>query len=301
MQIENARPEDAAELVPLMDQLVDTPAELSLVEQNAGPHPGGSGVSSAGCPRTRTYPGHDDGHLCYDLHGRCEPFMVVENVVTAASARGKGRSARLDGRAGRIARAHHCTCMMLCSGQERTGARGVPQDGLFRYHYQGFKENAVRCFGAPASRRAVFSLDSHTMAGCILILGSKYPPRRTINPMLKIGDFSRLSRMSVRMLRHYDELGLLTPLHTDPASGYRYYSPAQLSRASRIRAFRDMGFGLQTSACSCSRATTRTRSGPSSRPARCAQTQLETTRRQLRLLEGALSQLRRMIFLCSTT
>lgn len=30
--------------------------------------------------------------------------------------------------------------------------------------------------------------------------------------MLKIGDFSRLSRMSVRMLRHYDELGLLTPL-----------------------------------------------------------------------------------------
>ena len=64
--------------------------------------------------------------------------------------------------------------------------------------------------------------------------------------MLKIGDFSRLSRMSVRMLRHYDELGLLTPLHTDPASGYRYYSPAQLSRANRIRAFRDMGFALQS-------------------------------------------------------
>ena len=64
--------------------------------------------------------------------------------------------------------------------------------------------------------------------------------------MLKIGDFSRLSRMSVRMLRHYDELGLLTPLHTDPASGYRYYSPAQLSRANRICAFRDMGFGLQS-------------------------------------------------------
>ena len=64
--------------------------------------------------------------------------------------------------------------------------------------------------------------------------------------MLKIGDFSRLSRMSVRMLRHYDELGLLTPLYTDPASGYRYYGPAQLSRANRIRAFRDMGFGLQS-------------------------------------------------------
>ena len=39
--------------------------------------------------------------------------------------------------------------------------------------------------------------------------------------MLKIGDFSKLARVSIRMLRHYDEIGLLRPLHTDAASGYR--------------------------------------------------------------------------------
>ena len=40
--------------------------------------------------------------------------------------------------------------------------------------------------------------------------------------MLKIGDFSRLSRISVRMLRHYDEIGLLRPRHIDPDTLYRY-------------------------------------------------------------------------------
>ena len=42
--------------------------------------------------------------------------------------------------------------------------------------------------------------------------------------MLKIGDFSKLSRVSIRMLRHYDEIGLLKPVWIDPESGYRYYS-----------------------------------------------------------------------------
>ena len=62
--------------------------------------------------------------------------------------------------------------------------------------------------------------------------------------MLKIGDFSKLSRVSVRMLRHYDEIGLLRPAETDPANGYRYYSAAQLETAERIRVLKDRGFGL---------------------------------------------------------
>jgi DNA-binding transcriptional MerR regulator len=40
--------------------------------------------------------------------------------------------------------------------------------------------------------------------------------------MFKIGDFSRVAQISVRMLRHYDKLGLLTPSHTDRFTGYRY-------------------------------------------------------------------------------
>ena len=63
--------------------------------------------------------------------------------------------------------------------------------------------------------------------------------------MFKIGEFSRLSRVSVRMLRHYDQLGLLTPSQTDSFTGYRYYSAEQLPRLNRIIALRDLGFSLE--------------------------------------------------------
>lgn len=62
--------------------------------------------------------------------------------------------------------------------------------------------------------------------------------------MLKIGDFSKLTRISIRMLRHYDEIGLLHPIWIDPDSGYRYYGEKQLPIATRIAALKDMGFGL---------------------------------------------------------
>lgn len=62
--------------------------------------------------------------------------------------------------------------------------------------------------------------------------------------MLRIGDFSRLSRISIRMLRHYDEIGLLVPKMTDGFTGYRYYSEDQLPIAGRIASLRAMGFGL---------------------------------------------------------
>lgn len=63
--------------------------------------------------------------------------------------------------------------------------------------------------------------------------------------MFKIGEFSKLSRVSVRMLRHYDQLGLLTPSKTDAFTGYRYYSADQLPRLNRILALRDLGFSLE--------------------------------------------------------
>lgn len=62
--------------------------------------------------------------------------------------------------------------------------------------------------------------------------------------MLKIGDFSKLSRISIRMLRHYDEIGLLVPESVDEFTGYRYYSEEQLLTANRINALKDMGFSL---------------------------------------------------------
>src|SRR5512135_3610869 len=63
--------------------------------------------------------------------------------------------------------------------------------------------------------------------------------------MLKIGEFSRLSRVSVRMLRHYDQLGLLKPSRTDRVTNYRYYSADQLPRLNRILALQDLGFSLE--------------------------------------------------------
>ncbi len=62
--------------------------------------------------------------------------------------------------------------------------------------------------------------------------------------MLKIGDFSKLSRVSVRMLRHYDEIGLLHPAKIDPFTDYRYYREDQLPTVGRITALKDMGFSL---------------------------------------------------------
>jgi DNA-binding transcriptional MerR regulator len=63
--------------------------------------------------------------------------------------------------------------------------------------------------------------------------------------MFKIGEFSRLTRVTVKMLRHYDEIGLLEPSLVDAPSGYRYYEAAQLPRLNRIIALKDLGFSLE--------------------------------------------------------
>ncbi len=63
--------------------------------------------------------------------------------------------------------------------------------------------------------------------------------------MFKIGDFSKLGQVSVRMLRHYDQLGLLKPDQIDKFTGYRYYAIEQLARLNRILFFKDLGFSLQ--------------------------------------------------------
>ncbi|MBG0820122.1 MerR family transcriptional regulator [Planomonospora sp. ID91781] len=63
--------------------------------------------------------------------------------------------------------------------------------------------------------------------------------------MFSIGDFARLGRVSVRMLRHYDASGLLRPARIDQATGYRYYEARQLSRLNRLIALKDLGFSLQ--------------------------------------------------------
>ncbi|MEW5829566.1 MAG: MerR family transcriptional regulator [Chloroflexota bacterium] len=63
--------------------------------------------------------------------------------------------------------------------------------------------------------------------------------------MIRIGQFSRISQVSIKTLRFYDEQGLLHPASVDDFTGYRYYTFEQLPRLYRILALKEMGFPLQ--------------------------------------------------------
>jgi len=63
--------------------------------------------------------------------------------------------------------------------------------------------------------------------------------------VFKIGEFSRLSLVSAKTLRYYDELGLLKPVQVDEFTGYRYYAASQLPRLNRILVLKDLGLSLQ--------------------------------------------------------
>jgi DNA-binding transcriptional MerR regulator len=61
---------------------------------------------------------------------------------------------------------------------------------------------------------------------------------------LTIGDFSRMTHLSVKALRHYHEIGLLEPIAVDPDSGYRLYDVDQVPIAQVIRRLKDLGMAL---------------------------------------------------------
>jgi DNA-binding transcriptional MerR regulator len=63
--------------------------------------------------------------------------------------------------------------------------------------------------------------------------------------MFSIGEFARHGRVSVRMLRHYDAIGLIRPACVDPDTGYRFYQASQLDELNRVIALKDLGFTLQ--------------------------------------------------------
>jgi DNA-binding transcriptional MerR regulator len=63
--------------------------------------------------------------------------------------------------------------------------------------------------------------------------------------VFRIGDFSRIARVSCRLLRYYDELGLLKPAIVGRETGYRFYSASQLSRLNRILVLKELGLSLE--------------------------------------------------------
>ena len=63
--------------------------------------------------------------------------------------------------------------------------------------------------------------------------------------LYKIGMFSKMNHVTIKALRHYDEIGLLKPIYTDEENGYRYYSSRQLPIIHQILALREAGFSLE--------------------------------------------------------
>lgn len=68
---------------------------------------------------------------------------------------------------------------------------------------------------------------------------------KTTKIKFKIGEFSKLNQVTVKTLRHYEEIGLLIPGHIDRWTGYRYYDVGQLGRMNAIRYLKRVGFTLE--------------------------------------------------------
>lgn len=126
-------------------------------------------------------------------------------------------------------------------------------------------------------------VDSHTVSGWSVV---------TI--MYTIGEFAAIGRISVRMLRHYDAIGLLPPARVDDRSGYRYYSDTQLADLLLIVELRQLGIGLDAIAAVLASADPRPALSAALRQRRTElqtaiaddRTRLERLERRLRILEG---------------
>ena len=62
--------------------------------------------------------------------------------------------------------------------------------------------------------------------------------------MLTIGEFARLTHLSIRTLRRYHDAGLLEPAHVDPGTGYRYYAASQIPTAQVVHRLRELDVPL---------------------------------------------------------
>ena len=62
--------------------------------------------------------------------------------------------------------------------------------------------------------------------------------------MYRIGEFSKLTKTTIKTLRYYDEIGLLKPAYVDEENGYRYYTTSQLFSLHKIIALRQIGLSV---------------------------------------------------------
>jgi DNA-binding transcriptional MerR regulator len=109
-----------------------------------------------------------------------------------------------------------------------------------------------------------------------------------MSDLLTIGDFSRMTFLTVKALRHYHEVGLLEPARIDEHSGYRYYRPEQLATARLIRRLRDLELPVEDVRTALSAQDEQTRNA-------VIVAHLERMRRQLLQTQETVDSLHRML------
>jgi DNA-binding transcriptional MerR regulator len=106
---------------------------------------------------------------------------------------------------------------------------------------------------------------------------------------LSIGEFARLTHLSVRTLRRYHQADLLIPAHVDDMTGYRYYTPEQIPTAQVIHRLRDLDVPLATVRSILDAADPRTRSELVAEHLHRLETELDRTRAAVRSLRRLLA------------
>ncbi len=76
-------------------------------------------------------------------------------------------------------------------------------------------------------------------------MSETYSCEKVDTVMYKIGMFSKMNKITIKALRHYDDIGLLKPAYIEQFTGYRFYNSEQLPILHKILALRDMGFTLE--------------------------------------------------------
>ncbi|PVZ08452.1 MerR family transcriptional regulator [Actinomycetospora cinnamomea] len=112
---------------------------------------------------------------------------------------------------------------------------------------------------------------------------------------MTIGEFARVTQLSVRTLRRYHEAGLLAPEHVDPHTGYRYYATAQVGTAQAIRRFRALGMPVAEVAQLVATGDDDARHALLAAHLRRLEVQLETTREAVAALHRLLDPTRERV------
>jgi DNA-binding transcriptional MerR regulator len=125
-------------------------------------------------------------------------------------------------------------------------AQGEPGSTRWRLSFRSLREQHLQVTCRPEAFRPKSRLDPDVGSGFIVIPDGHVSPfgRRQEMTQLRIGELATATGLTVRTLRHYDQIGLLQP-RMRTGSGYRIYGDAEVRRLQQIRSLQALGFSLE--------------------------------------------------------